>query len=88
MHVGGREPPELEALRLIEFFGPQAVLGDRTLGVGEMRSLLAAQSVTRLYADWSRADPRLMWEFDHPEFAAMLDALDADRPTEDDNADT
>lgn len=84
--MGGREPPELEALRLIEVFGVRGVLGDGTLGLGEMRGMLAARSVKRLYAEWVQADPRLVWEADHPEFAAMLDELDGGRQAEDDYA--
>ncbi len=55
------------------------MFGDRPLGVSEMRSLLAARNVKRLYAEWSQAKDRLVWEFDHPEFAGMLDAIDEER---------
>ncbi len=78
LHLGGRAPDELEALSLIKAFGVSAVLGYRILGLREMRSLLAAQNIQRLYADWQAAEPRLIWEFHHPEFTALLEALDAE----------
>lgn len=60
---------------MLQAFGVRAVLGDRTLSVAEMRSLLAVQNIKRLYAEWQQAPQRLIWEADHPEFAEMLDAL-------------
>ncbi len=44
---GGQAPTEIEAARLIDRFGAQAVYG-RSLGVREMRRIMLAERVERI----------------------------------------
>ncbi len=66
-------------MRLVRVFGAQAVYGNLPLSVATMRRLLAAESTRRLYNEREEAEDRVMWEFDHPGFAALIEAVeDAD----------
>ena len=78
----GPEPRELDALRAIRMFGAEAVWG-RSLGVGEMKRMMVAESVVRAHvgrathkegwAAWAAANPGPNALLNAAMFAAEVD---------------
>lgn len=69
---GGETPREIEAGRLIDRFGAQAVYG-RTLGVKEMRRITVAENVARAYEIRQSSSDWVKWSKDNPELAKLLE---------------
>lgn len=57
-------------------FGAQSVYGDLPLSAAKMRSLLAAESTRRLYNEREEVEDQMVWDFEHPQFAALIEAVD------------
>lgn len=65
-------PKEIEAGRLIDRFGAQAVYG-RTLGISEIRRIVAAENVLNSFRARENAGDWAKWSSDHPELAELLE---------------
>ncbi len=60
-------PTELFLLHAIDRFGAQAVMGKPTLGAGEIRRMLTAESVVNVCRQFERAGDWAQWAIDHPD---------------------
>lgn len=70
---GGRLSPEIEALKMIDRFGAQAVYG-RPLGIGEMRRLLTAERIVKIYVDRAEFETGYAnWGIANPDAARILE---------------
>lgn len=74
----GPRPAVLELLSVIDRFGAAAVMG-RTLGVGEIRSMLVAEAIVRACQGRAGAENWVNWAQEHPELQRLLvEAMRAD----------
>lgn len=53
-------------LWLIDRFGVQGVVGTRALGVKEMRGMVLAENIHRLYGERAKAENWVSWVREHP----------------------
>ncbi len=70
---GGPAPAEIEAARLLDRFGVQAVYG-RALSVREMRRIMLAERIEQVARRW-KGQGAGQWFAAHPEDAALLAAV-------------